>query len=53
MTHALPWLLPALGLERLLRDARAGLTHPPADGVGYGGLGAARLGAGKGASPLS
>ncbi|WP_027460785.1 acyl-CoA dehydrogenase family protein [Deinococcus murrayi] len=46
-------LLPALGLERLLRDARAGLTHPPADGVGYGGLGAALLGAGKGASPLS
>lgn len=37
-------LLPALGLERLLRDARAGLTHPPADEVGYGGLGAARLG---------
>lgn len=37
-------LLPALPLERLLRDARAGLTHPPADEVSYGSLGAQLLG---------
>nr|WP_246581143.1 acyl-CoA dehydrogenase family protein [Deinococcus aestuarii] len=37
-------LTPALTLERLLRDARAGLTHPPADEVSYASLGAARLG---------
>lgn len=37
-------LTPALPLERLLRDARAGLTHPPADEVSYGSLGAALLG---------
>lgn len=37
-------LTPALPLERLLRDARAGLTHPPADEVGYGLLGARLLG---------
>lgn len=37
-------LTPALPLERLLRDARAGLTHPPADEVSYGSLGAQLLG---------
>ncbi|GAA5512955.1 putative acyl-CoA dehydrogenase YdbM [Deinococcus carri] len=37
-------LTPALPLARLLRDARAGLTHPPADEVSYGSLGAALLG---------
>ncbi|MBB5232815.1 acyl-CoA dehydrogenase family protein [Deinococcus budaensis] len=36
-------LMPALPLERLLRDARAGLTHPPSDEVGYASLGAALL----------
>lgn len=38
-------LTPALPLARLLRDARAGLTHPPADEVAYASLGAALLGA--------
>ncbi|SMB93480.1 acyl-CoA dehydrogenase family protein [Deinococcus hopiensis] len=37
-------LTPALPLERLFRDARAGLTHPPTDEVAYGSLGAAGLG---------
>ncbi|ABF45527.1 acyl-CoA dehydrogenase family protein [Deinococcus geothermalis] len=37
-------LTPALPLSRLLRDARAGLTHPPADEVAYGSLGAQLLG---------
>lgn len=37
-------LTPALPLSRLLRDARAGLTHPPADEVSYASLGAALLG---------
>ncbi|GAA5532677.1 acyl-CoA dehydrogenase family protein [Deinococcus aluminii] len=37
-------LTPALPLERLLRDARAGLTHPPADEVSYTSLGAQVLG---------
>ncbi|MEF2279987.1 acyl-CoA dehydrogenase family protein [Deinococcus sp. YIM 134068] len=37
-------LTPALPLERLLRDARAGLTHPPADEVSYGSVGARWLG---------
>ncbi|MEW6421925.1 MAG: acyl-CoA dehydrogenase family protein [Deinococcota bacterium] len=37
-------LTPALPLSRLLRDARAGLTHPPADEVAYGTLGAQLLG---------
>ncbi|MBZ9715899.1 acyl-CoA dehydrogenase family protein [Deinococcus multiflagellatus] len=36
-------LTPALPLERLLRDARAGLTHPPADDRAYEALGAALL----------
>jgi len=39
-------LLPTLPLERLLRDARAGLTHPPSDEVGYASLGASLLGPG-------
>ncbi|WP_034384026.1 acyl-CoA dehydrogenase family protein [Deinococcus sp. YIM 77859] len=41
-------LTPALPLGRLLRDARAGLTHPPADEVGYAHLGAALLGTAAG-----
>lgn len=36
-------LTPALPLERLLRDARAGLTHPPSDEAAYTSLGAALL----------
>ncbi|PTA68551.1 acyl-CoA dehydrogenase family protein [Deinococcus arcticus] len=38
-------LTPALPLERLLRDARAGLTHPPADDRAFAGLGVALLAA--------
>jgi alkylation response protein AidB-like acyl-CoA dehydrogenase len=36
-------LSPALPFERLLRDARAGLTHPPTDAEGHTRLGAALL----------
>ncbi|EYB69823.1 acyl-CoA dehydrogenase [Deinococcus phoenicis] len=44
-------LTPALPLARLLRDARAGLTHPPSDEVGYASLGAALLGTGPEGPP--
>ncbi|UQN05713.1 acyl-CoA dehydrogenase family protein [Deinococcus sp. QL22] len=37
-------LTPALPLERLLRDARAGLTHPPSDEAAYTAYGLSLLG---------
>lgn len=40
----------ALDLERLFRDARAGLTHPPADAGAYASYGASLLGV-DGAGP--
>jgi alkylation response protein AidB-like acyl-CoA dehydrogenase len=41
-------LTPTLPLERLLRDARAGLTHPPSDEAAYTAYGLSVLNGGEG-----